>query len=153
MYLDATLMFSEKEEITETCNSKALLICSDVRSITSAGAKAGVSALIKENNGSTLYPFIHVSQAFVGLTSLTIEVQTCDDDTVNPEDSTSTIPADSAWRTIHTSETYTIDNLNNIGMIHLAPFSPSCGRLMRLRYIVVGSPSEGAVSAGIILNN
>lgn len=150
MFLDASLMFSKEQAITETTVSNALLLSQNSKRLTSAGIQTGASDIAYKHNGTPLYPFVQITEEFEGLTSFIVEVQKCNDESYDPTVTGAIMPADAEWNSVISSEKYTLDDLNTLGLLHLEPVSAS--GVLRLRYVVEGSVSAGSVSAGLVLN-
>ncbi len=124
MILDAELLFSNNQALTKTGASSKILNMEDC-----VGAGYGLT------------PFVQVAEEFVGLTSLSVQVQMADSADADAD----------AWETIIVLPSKTLAELNKEKLFYLAPLPAAAGKFLRLNYVVVGTPTKGKLTAGLIL--
>lgn len=142
MYLDANLMFSQKQIITETSPSEKVLL---------VGEEIGA--------GLPIFPLVQVAELFEGLTTLEVQIQTAYMPSTNglgENESSEAMNAEAisedAWETIATSGVKTQEELNAIRTINFGSLPPKSGAFLRMYYIVEGIPSKGSLSAALVLD-
>jgi len=91
-----------------------------------------------QNNGSDFDLFASIVTALAGGTSVQFVIQ----------DS----PDASSWTTQMTSRAYTTAELNALGgsPLRLGDLTHKCARYVRLQYVIVGTYTAGAVTAGLV---
>ncbi len=154
MYLDVNLLFSNKQSISKTIESEKNIEIDE-----EFGSSLGIS------------PFIQIEEQFAGLTNIKIELQGSDElspvvidpvinpidensgnseSSANPENSES--PVDDNWINISTSPLFTQTEINEQKIIYLSALPPKMPKYLRLKYTVSGSPTQGKITAGLVLN-
>ncbi len=126
MYIDKELIFSQNQKITGTANSTKTINLENT-----------------EGQGMPVYPFVQVVEAFTGLTSLVIHIQSA------KKNST---PNDGDFATIMSSKKYTAQELSKTQSIGFGSLPPLAGNYLRVKYEVEGTATKGAITAGIVLN-
>ena len=128
MYLDANLMFSNQQVLTASATSTKTLC---------VGEEIGA--------GLPIFPLIQVAEIFEGLTTLEVQLQNAN--VANESDLT-----EAAWETIATSGVKTQEELNDVRTINFGSLPPKSGKFLRVQYIVTGTPTQGSVSAALVLD-
>ena len=126
MYIDKELMFSQNQKITVTASSTNTINLENT-----------------EGQGMPVYPFVQVVEAFAGLTSLIVHIQSAKKETT---------PNDGDFTTIMSSKKYTIQELAKTQSIGFGSLPPLSGNYLRIKYEVEGTATKGAITAGIALD-
>jgi len=134
MHLDAQNLFSDAQAFTATANSTNYLDLGDTAQPVLAPAK-----LVRDIGGAYDVPLlVQVVTAFTGLTSVEVQVQT-DDNT-----------GFSSAKTVASSGAIPLASLVPGYKFPIPVIPPGANeRYMRLRYVVVGTGTGGALTAGI----
>lgn len=120
MYFDAQNLFSDKQALTATAVSANV-----VKVTENVGA------------GEPIFVSIHVVENFVGLTSLNVQIQSADS-------------ATGTFQTIQETRAIPLADLNSGEVINIGSLPPKTGQFLRLNYVVAGTATAGAVTAGIV---
>lgn len=127
MYLDAELLFSHNQKITETAVSDKML---DLGGTGSA-----------ENGGMPVFPLVQVTEGFEGLTSLTVHIQSC---------RKAAQPEEGEWQTIMSSAVLPLAEIAKPCSVGFGSLPPKAGNWLRVRYEVEGTAAKGAVTAALV---
>ena len=126
MYLDAELLFSQNQKITETANSDKTV---------NLGTTVG--------SGMPVYPLVQITQGFEGLTSLTVHIQSCSKDSE---------PDDGDFETVMSSKKLALADIQKPCGVAFGSLPPKSGNYLRVRYEVEGTATKGAVTAALVLD-
>lgn len=124
MYLDAQLLFSDKQKITQSAASEKVLDMGD------------------NENSMPVYPLVQVTQGFEGLTSLTVHIQSAEKE--NPEEGD--------WQNIMTAPKLSAKDMEKPCTVSFGSLPPKAGRKLRVWYEAEGTATKGAVTAGLVLD-
>ena len=123
MYLDHSLLFSDKQAVTTTAASTNV-----------------IEAVANAGSGYSVYPTVSVTAPFTGLTSIAFELQ--DSDTKN-----------GAFETIASTGAIVLADLNSSKFLaNFGSVPPKTKKFLRMNYLVTGTASSGAITSGIVLD-
>lgn len=120
MYFDAQNLFSDKQAVTSTAASTNVVKVTEY-----VGA------------GESVFVSIHVVEDFAGLTSLNVQLQSSDSE-------------NGTFQTIQETRAIPLADLNSGKVVNIGSIPPKTGQYLRLNYVVAGTATGGAVTAGIV---